>query len=179
MTPEVHVLVGMISSGKSTYALNAARAGFVVVNDDSICESIHGGDYSLYDKACKTIYKSIGISILTHAIALGKSVVIDTGSRNRTTRARWVSLAKALDVPVYAIEFPIEHPTIHARRRADSDGRGFGYEKWLEVAHRHWEELDFEPIDHREGFTDIIDAHWPMIQQGWYHNFTGQLQETT
>jgi hypothetical protein len=91
------------------------------------------------------------------------------------TRSRWVSLAKALDVPIFAIDFPVEHPTIHARRRADADGRGFGYGKWLEVAERHWAE--YEPVEDDEGFDAIVPApDWETIRRGWY--FNGQPQET-
>jgi dephospho-CoA kinase len=92
MKPVIHCTVGHIASGKSTYTKNAAKAGFIVVNDDSLTESLHGGDYGLYSADNKTIYKAVGMSILTHSIAAGKSVVVDTGSRNRRTRSRWVSI---------------------------------------------------------------------------------------
>lgn len=175
MKPSVHVTVGMIASGKSTYTTNAAKAGFVVVNDDSLVTAVHGGDYGLYDKSLKPVYKSVGISILTHALSLGRSVVVDTGSRNRTTRARWVSLAKALDVPIYAITFPVEEPEVHAKRRWEADARGYTYEKWLEVAIRHSEE--FEPVNDDEGFNNILFAEWEKVEDGWYFgkpvNYTG------
>lgn len=166
MKPVVHCLVGMISSGKSTYASNAAKEGFVVVNDDSLVTAVHGGDYGLYDKTLKPIYKSVGISILTHALSLGRSVVIDTGSRNRTTRARWVSLAKALDVPIFAICFDVQSPVVHAKRRWEVDARGYTYEKWLEVAIRHSEE--FEMVNDDEGFNTIVLAEWERVKDGWY-----------
>ena len=165
--PQVHVLVGMIASGKSTYAANCARSGFVVVNDDSLVTSVHGGDYGLYDASLKPLYKSAGLNLFMQAVALGRSVVIDTGSRNRKTRQRWVSLAHAFDVPIYAIAFPVESPEVHARRRADADGRGFGYDKWLAVADHHFEE--FEPVSNDEGFQVIVRPQWDDIKSGWHY----------
>src|ERR1044072_6440344 len=98
----IQVNVGFICSGKSVYASNCAKSGFVVINDDSLVESVHAGNYDLYDKSLKVLYKSVGLNLFTNAIALGRSVVIDTGSRNRKTRQRWVSLAHCFDVPIYA-----------------------------------------------------------------------------
>lgn len=164
---EVHVLVGMVASGKSTYASNAAKDGFVVVNDDSLVSAVHGGNYGLYDKTLKAVYKSVGVNILTHSVALGRSVVVDTGSRNRVTRSRWVSLAKSLDLPIYCILFPLESPQVHGERRFSADSRGYTKEKWVEVAERHWAE--FEPVAEDEGFDGIVDAEWDQVKEGWYY----------
>lgn len=165
--PHVQVLVGMIAAGKSTYALNAARAGFIVINDDSLTASVHGGDYSLYQKNNKTLYKAVGVSIFTHAIAMKRPVVVDTGSRNRITRSRWISLAKSLDVPVYGVGFTVDEVGVHAKRRYDSDSRGYTYEKWLEVTERH--AAEFEPLDSDEGFDRIVFPKWEQVRDGWYY----------
>lgn len=169
MTPQVQVLVGPVSSGKSTYAANAARAGCLIVNDDSLVMSVHGGDYSLYDKSLKPIYKSVGQTILTHAAALGRSVVVDTGSRTRLTRARWVSLAKALDLPVVALQFQWEAPEVHAKRRAAADARGYDEAKWLEVARHH--ASVYQPVGTDEGFDDFRGVVWGEIERGYCYEF--------
>jgi predicted kinase len=166
MRQHIQLTCGMIASSKSTYALSAAKKGFVIVNDDSLSQSIHGGDYTLYDKTCTPIYKAVGISILTHALTIGKSVVVDVGNRKRHIRQRWIALAHMFDVPSYAIVFPKEVPEVHARRRYDSDHRGISFEKWLEVARRH--DLDWQPVlCDQEGFKDVIDVHWPQVSSGW------------
>lgn len=164
MTLQVQVLCGPIGSGKSTYAANAARAGCLIVNDDSLVTAVHGGDYSLYDKSLKPIYKSVGQTILTHAAALGRSVVVDTGSRTRLTRARWVSLAKALDLPVIALVFKWEAPQVHAKRRVAADARGYDEAKWLEVAQRH--QSEYQTVDMTEGFDATFYADWSEIKEG-------------
>lgn len=66
--PVIQVLVGMIASGKSTYARNAARRGFLVVSEDEIVKLVHGQDYKLYDDALKPIYKTIENQIVGSAI---------------------------------------------------------------------------------------------------------------
>jgi predicted kinase len=164
MKQHVQILVGMIASGKSTYARNAAKAGFVVVNDDSISESIQGGDYGLYDRSLKPLYKSTASHIAHTALALGRSVVIDTGSRSRTTRMRWTTLAKSLDVPIIAITFPFTTPNEHALRRYNADSRGYSLEQWQAVAERHWQ--DWEPVGDDEGFNNIVYEEWESVRSG-------------
>ena len=53
----IKVLVGHISSGKTTYSSQCAREGWVIINDDAIVNAVHGGDYTLYDKQWKPLYK--------------------------------------------------------------------------------------------------------------------------
>ena len=155
----------MIGSGKSSYALNAAKKGFVIISDDSIVESVHGGDYTLYDKSCQPIYKAVSANILMSALAIGKSVIVDVGNRTRAVRQRWIGLAHMYDVPAYAIHFEKTDPKTHAQRRYDSDPRGLSYEKWLEVAHRHHD--IFESVRDSEGFKDEVLASWKEIQSGY------------
>lgn len=72
----IEVLCGMIASGKSTYCVKKAKEGYVIVNDDSIVNAVHGGVYALYDKSFKPLYKSIEDHILHTAVAMGKHVII-------------------------------------------------------------------------------------------------------
>ena len=46
---KIQVLCGMIASGKSTYANNAARSGTICINDDAIVNMLHANNYDLYD----------------------------------------------------------------------------------------------------------------------------------
>lgn len=165
--PSIQVLVGIIGSGKSSYALNAARAGFTTVNNDLIVQAVHSADYLLYDRQLEPLYKALSVNVLTHSIALGRSVVIDTGGRKRKTRSRWVSLAHALDVPVYAVVFPVEPPVEHAKRRFRSDSRGYSFDQWLEVA-LHQADV-FEPVEPDEGFDHIDFVQWERIRDGYYY----------
>ena len=149
------VLVGMIASGKSTLAKKLASEGAVIVNDDAIVTAVHGGDYTLYERRLKPLYKSIENHITTTGIALGRCVVVDRGVNvSRSARARWVALARSLDIPSIAVCFPNEGAHVHAERRHTHDARGCSFESWLEVAKRHEADFSIPTLD--EGFNRVV-----------------------
>jgi predicted kinase len=151
----MYVLIGTISSGKSTYATKKAEEGAIIVNDDAIVQIVHGGDYTLYSKKLKPLYKTIEISIATCALSMNLDVVIDRGINiTMDSRKRWIGLAKAFDTDVRAVVFPFENAKIHAHRRFMANNRGLSYQHWLDAATRHIKEYD-EPDLFVEGWTDI------------------------
>jgi len=154
----IEVLVGTIASGKSTWARKMAGDDWIVVNDDAIVNSLHAGDYTLYQEDLKPLYKSIEDHILHIAVAMGKNVLIDKGlSLNKKSRARWIALGRSLDVPVRARVFDIVAPETHAKRRS-KESRGHSYDYWLMVAKRH---IDvYEPPTLDEGFESIEHYKW-------------------
>ena len=155
----VLLLVGMISSGKSTYCKTLAEAGWIVINDDAIVNCVHNGDYTLYSKSLKPLYKSIENHIFQMAVVMGKDVVIDRGlSISLHARARWLALAKSFDVPIQAVVFEVFAPEVHAIRRFESDRRGHTYEYWLDVAQVHWGQYIQPTID--EGFDAVEFKDW-------------------
>ena len=156
---QIEVLVGMIASGKSSWCGKRAKEGWLVINDDAITSAVHGGNYSLYNKSLKPLYKLIENNILHVAIALGKNVVIDRGlDIDPRSRARWICLARSLDVPIRAVCFEYFSPEIHAQRRFESDNRGRSYDFWLEVANVHSKRFYFPVIE--EGFTEVETKNW-------------------
>jgi len=150
----VEVLVGMIASGKSTWAKQRAKEGWIVLNDDAIVNAVHGGDYTLYSENLKPLYKSIEDHIFHTAVAMGKNVVIDRGlDIRKTSRQRWIALAKSLDIMIIAVVFEKKTPEEHAHRRYESDGRGYSYEYWLKVAKIHDKQWSMPSIF--EGFDGV------------------------
>jgi predicted kinase len=156
----IEVLVGMIASGKSSWAKDRADAGWIIINDDSIVSAVHAQDYLLYNEALKPLYKSIEDHTLHTAVAMGKDVVIDRGvDVSTSSRQRWIALGRSLDVPVRAVLFEVFSPEIHAQRRVDSDARGHDYDYWLNsVAKPHLARYQEPTTD--EGFSDIILRNW-------------------
>lgn len=155
----IEILVGMIASGKSTYSKARACDGCVVINDDDIVNAVHAGQYTLYREELKPLYKGVEVFMLNTAIAMGKSCVIDKGlNLSKTSRQRWISLARSLDVPVQCVLFQVFTPEIHAARRSEFDGRGHNYDYWLHVTNRHFEVYD--PPSLEEGFTSIHTVGW-------------------
>jgi predicted kinase len=162
---KIQVLVGMIASGKGTYCSNAAKNNAIVMNDDGIVTLVHGGDYTLYDKNLKILYKGIENEIVTLGVALNRLVVIDRGLNISVQgRKRWIALADSYDVPCEAISFLNEGPEIHAQRRTSSESRGHGYDYWLGVAKHH--NSVYVPPSRDEGFSAVHYISFDEIKKG-------------
>lgn len=131
------LLVGPIASGRSTYAAKLAQEGALVVNDDAIVNAVHGGNYKLYSKNLKCLYKQIENSIIYYAIDKNLDVIIDRPNFKKPTRSRYINLAKSLDCKTFAVVFPWLGPDIHVQRRMISDSRGYSYEYWTKVYNHH------------------------------------------
>jgi predicted kinase len=165
MVPKIHVLCGMIASGKSTYARNAARQGILTLNDDAIVNLLHGDDYTLYNKELKILYKTIENQIVGTVLAMNKVILVDRGMNvSVQARNRWLALAKSFDVPCEAIIFKNDGPEIHASRRTDSDARGHDYAYWHGVAKFHNTNYVEPAIE--EGFDAIYRISFDEIKQG-------------
>ncbi len=126
------------------------------MNDDAIVIAVHGGDYTLYDKALKPLYKMVENTIVQGALMLGKRVIIDRPNYSRAMRRRYIGLAKSMDVPVDVVMMEVHPPEVHARRRA-ADGRGYDYDYWLDVVNYH-NSLTQAPDKELEGIDNIV--HW-------------------
>ena len=150
----IEILVGNIASGKSTYCSVKAREGFLIVNDDSIVNAIHGNHYDLYDKNLKPLYKGIENQLVVMGITLGKNIIIDRGlNLIPATRRRFIGLGHSLDTEVHAVIFDFESPEVHALRRNKCDTRGYDYNYWLEVA--TYMHNKYTPPTEEEGFDQI------------------------
>jgi len=154
----ITLLVGQIASGKSTLCKKLASSGSIILNDDNTVTALHGGDYKLYDKKLKPLYKAMETTVITMAWALGKDVVIDRTCLDPITRQRYISLAKSMDITdIRATVFPLCSPIVHAQRRMASDSRGYDLEYWTKVA-KFLEAKAVQPgLD--EGFTEINYWH--------------------
>lgn len=162
---KIHVLVGMIASGKSTYCANAALNRQIIMNDDAIVNMLHADNYRLYDKYLKILYKAIENTVVSYGLCMMRTVVIDRGLNvSKHGRQRWLALAKSYDVPCEAIIFPKTTPDVHADRRFKKDPRGHPIGYWLNVANEH-NKLYSEPtID--EGFDKIHTITYDEIVNG-------------
>jgi predicted kinase len=153
----IYLLCGMIASGKSTLARKLAKEkNALIINDDDIVTMLHG-DYTSYDQTLKPLYKSIENHILTAAILAGRDVIVDRGVNiKRSSRQRWIELAKSLDQDIVAVITQRDWPEVHAKRRFEHDKRGHSYEYWLKVANYHNREY-VEP-SYSEGYINIIPS---------------------
>lgn len=149
------ILIGPICSGKSTYTRKRAQQGAVIVSDDLIVSAVHAGDYRLYDKELKPLYKSIEMNLIAMAVSLGRDVVIDRATCMRPEcRRKYIGISSSLGEKVIAVVFPNQGPWVHARRRFESDSRGLDLDHWTKAAQRH--ESEYRPPSLDEGFDDIV-----------------------
>lgn len=149
----LYTIVGPVGAGKSTLCKTMAKNGVITINDDAIVKLIHGGDYQLYEKQLKPLYKLTENQILTTALIMGRDVIIDRPNFSRDTRSRYISLAKSFDIPVACYLFEWTTPEDSAQKRFTKDARGYDYEYWLEVAKFHYSKYEEPTLE--EGFCKI------------------------
>lgn len=158
---KLELLCGPIASGKSTYSRKAASEGAIILNDDSIVNAVHGGDYCLYKKSLKPLYKSIENTLVCTALSMGLRVVIDRPNYSIKMRRRYIGLAHSLDAKVEIVMFKRESPEVHGNRRFNSDSRGHTLDYWIDAA-RHHESLYQPPDQTIEQFDSLIE--WDFSQ---------------
>lgn len=146
----IELLIGMIASGKSTYAKKRASEGALIVNDDSFTMALHANQYQLYSESLKPLYKDLELTTILDGHMLGRDIIIDRPNFSIETRKRYISLASMLDTKAVGVIFPVEAPEVHAKRRFASDSRGGSLEKWCAVANFH--HAHYEPPTLAEGF---------------------------
>lgn len=156
----LELLIGPIASGKSSYCKMAANEGAIILNDDALVSAIHSGDYTLYKKELKPLYKAAENAIVQTGLIMGCRVVIDRPNISMQMRKRYIGLAKSLDKPVKLILFDFKSPAVHAKRRMKSDGRGYDFQYWLDVAKYH-KSLYEAPNKDVEHFDELIKWSFP------------------
>jgi predicted kinase len=158
---KIELLIGMIASGKSTYAARRADAGALVVSHDALTAMLHGR--YRYEADLKPAYLGMMLHIAWRGVTAGRDVVIDRTHLTRESRRIWVAAARERwGVPIVAVVFPRRSPEAHAIRRAAADLRGRSFEEWLHVARHHAGQVDAEPLDwEAEGFSAVaMQPEW-------------------
>jgi predicted kinase len=168
----LYVLVGMIASGKSTYALKRADEGALVTSHDMLTNMLHAR--YRYEPGLRQCYRDMEEALVVRSFEHGRDAVIDRTHLTRESRERWIVFARQLDhweildrprTQVVAVTFPIASPEEHARRRVAADPRGRTAEEWLLVARHHAEQAAAEPLDISEGFDGIIFEGFDQVQE--------------
>lgn len=166
---KLEVLVGMIGSGKSSYALRRADEGALVVCHDELTQMLHGGAYR-YEQGLRGCYRQMEERLAACALYEGRDVVIDRTHLTRESRKRWLDFRRErvavmnsfrddpapVELSIVAVAFPISSPEDHAMRRYLGGHRGRSHAEWLRVARHHAAQADAEPLSDDEGFDEII-----------------------
>jgi hypothetical protein len=192
--PKLEILVGMIGSGKSTYARWRADRGALVVCHDDLAQALHGGRYR-YEADLKPLYRGMTYSLASLALARGWDVVIDRTHLTLEARSLWpagkttlgliCSHARSEDIlpggepgplELVAVRFPMGPPAEHARRRFESDARGRPYPEWLAAAEHHAAQAAAEPLDWvKEGFDGLELIGAPRLLEMARENAAAKL----
>jgi hypothetical protein len=161
---KVEVLIGMIASGKSTYARKRADEGALVISHDDLTEMLHAR--YRYEPGLRELYRDMEEVLAIRALMHSKDVVIDRTHLTKESRERWIRFVRdrvnsrfpspPSAVEIVAVVFPMESPGEHASRRFEADSRGRPFEEWLNVVVRHANQAYVEPIDDSEGFDRIV-----------------------
>lgn len=155
-------LVGMIGSGKSTFARRMADAGYLVYSNDAVIPGLHAGNYHGYRDELRETYRRIQRSMVSTLLALGHSVVLDDTHTRASSRKEDLRMASYLGVPCDCVLFPIaDPPAVHAVRRYNHDSRGNSLEKWQEVLEKHL--AGYVPPSLEEGFLRIFNPEQAAI----------------
>jgi len=148
---ELIILTGNIGCGKSTKALELAKQGYVIVNDDAISTMIGGGDYNLYDKSKKYLYKSIELYCVDLGLGTNRSVVADMPNMKSISRSRFIDIGKRYNIEI--ISYDWGRGTSEDLRLRMLDSRG--YNDWKKAFYRKFNEYEKPSFD--EGFDKIIE----------------------
>lgn len=152
--PTIEVLVGMIASGKSTYARERADQGALVISHDDLTQMLHAR--YRYEPGLRACYRAMMVQLAVNAIVAGRDVIVDRTHLTRESRQLWIETARGAGVRVIAVVFPIEPAAIHAERRFRADARGRTLEEWHQLAAHHAVQAGVEPLMIAEQF-DAID----------------------
>ncbi|WP_432797839.1 AAA family ATPase [Poriferisphaera sp. WC338] len=148
------VLVGMIGSGKSTFAKWFAKRGMMLAWEDALIESYHGGVYG-YRLDLQMQYLDAMTEVAVYWAGQGMNVVLDSTNHTVARRAKIQARLKAITpgIKLYAIEMPRLPSRQHAEIRNQHDTRGYGEDRWQRVAAEH--EAEYEQVDDIEGFDRV------------------------
>ena len=131
----VHILVGLIGSGKSTWAREKAKEdNTVIINKDAI-RQMFKGDYFFHEDYERLVDQMSKICFLK-ALQKGFNVIIDETNITKKKRAAYVETVKEhyymIDEPVEfeIVWFPEERNNVENRMK---DPRGYTKEKWEAV----------------------------------------------
>jgi predicted kinase len=155
----LEVLIGMVGSGKSTYARRRADQGALVISHDDLTRMLHGGR-GRYEMLLRQCYRNMIGHIAVESVLAGRDVILDRTHLTRESREYWIDMGRFLGVEVVAVVFPIYDAETHAQRRYNADPRDRTLAKWCEVARHHAEQAEAEPLGADEGFARIYDVSW-------------------
>ena len=131
--------------------LELAKVGYGIINDDAITTMIGGGDYNLYDKDKKPIYKCLKYTGVRLLIGQGFNTVVDMPNMNEEKRKGFIRIGKCYNAKIIAYDWGPGNLENLERRLLNHRG----YDNWRAAFNRKFTEYEEPSLD--EGFDEIIE----------------------
>ena len=166
---ELILLVGNIGCGKSFLAKRLSKRGAIVINNDALLKTFHGGEYT-YDLNLSKFYRSVEESAIHAALDTGRSVVIDRTNINKQSRSRFIHIGKDMyNARIVSFDFG-PGQDMQLQRRLD-DPQGQTAETWKCVYKMMQEKYEKPSNDERIDY--VYQA--PTEFRFWAFDFDGTI----
>ena len=168
----MYIMCGNVGTGKSLFAKKIAKLeGGVIVNMDSIVESVHGGDNDRYNSVLRPIYHAAEKALIAEAAKESVPIIVDRTCIDRNARSRYIQAAKRRGYRVIAVDFgPGTEDSLHRRV---IEGRGIPRFQW-EGTHSYMQGK-WEPPVLEEGFDHVISPPADATFTFWAVDFDGTI----
>ena len=149
---QMHIMVGNIGSGKSTYVKNMEE-DFVTISRDKIRYMLGNGKYVFIPELETSVFDG-ELEILKGLLKTGINIIIDETNMSDESRARYIKLAKKHKYEVTAVVFEKLSKSESVRRRTKDNHGLFSKKIWGEV----WDRFNGKYVEpsEKEGIHNII-----------------------
>ncbi len=132
------ILVGNISSGKSTWCNEQIDNGMLLSKDDARkAFAVSIGEKYIYDHVLEEFIHSITLDLLEGMCYIGtENIVLDETNMSKYTRLPFIQVAKKYGYDVEALIFPDKGEDIHVQRRLKDNHGDTSEEVWRDVYRR-------------------------------------------
>jgi len=159
----VYLMIGIIGSGKSSWAKDKAKNNdnTVIINRDSLRHMIKGEEY-VFDEKYERMIRYSAFSCLRHAIEAKFDVIIDESNISMEKRMVWLDVIERSITPntvkvTYVWCTEIER-NLDLRMQSP---RGYSKKSWKEVCDKMIESFEPPTIDELPPNGDIIQHKIP------------------
>ena len=143
--PKIILLMGLIGSGKSTYARKLMKYDLFLlrINKDDLRDGFF--DKNPWNKEIEAFVSDVSLDVAEIAITAGYSVVVDNTNTTMKQRAHWFDLAEEYDVPIHVVHMTESVNNVKNRMTAP---RGIKKTQWESALCRM--KKNFQDLSHEE-----------------------------
>jgi len=156
---KVYIMIGMIGSGKSSWARMTAGTDFktIRVSNDDIRSMIK--DRYTFDLQLEPLVRKMGTGLVVQLLLEDKNIVVDDCHLTAKHRQELcaVILGVAPEAEIFYVWMKCDNGTAHERRLTNLRGRSEF--EWREVQKKHLSMFDIPSKDENEYIKEIIEVN--------------------